>query len=118
MSSKESCANIILQDQMNFLKGYKDCFSTELPDELPPMRGDDDHRIDLIPGSSTPNRAPYLVSYAQQEEILTEVNELLEKGMIDPSSSPFCSPVLLVQDPPQDNLLMNHELHCTTLCQY
>ena len=89
VSSKESCANMDLQDQMNFLKGYKDCFSTELPDELPPMRGDDDHRIDLIPGSSPPNRAPYRVSYAQQEEILTQVNELLEKGMIRPSSSPF-----------------------------
>ena len=82
---------------MNFLKGYKDCFSTELPDELPPMCGDDDHRIDLIPRSSPPNRAPYRVSYAQQEEILTQVNELLEKGMIRPSSSPFCSPILLVQ---------------------
>ena len=96
-SSKESFANPDHEDQMNFLQEYKDCFSTELPDELPPMRGDDDHRIDLIPGSSPPNRAPYRVSYAQQEEILTQVNELLEKGMIRPSSSPFCSPVLLVQ---------------------
>ena len=49
------------------------------------------------PGCSPPNRAPYRVSYAQQEEILTQVNELVEKGMIRPSSSPFCSPVLLVQ---------------------
>ena len=96
-SLKESSANPDHEDQMNFLQEYKDCFSTELPDELPPMRGDDDHRIDLIPGSSPPNRAPYRVSYAQQEEILTQVNELLEKGMIRPSSSPFCSPVLLVQ---------------------
>ena len=63
----------------------------------PPKRGDDDHRIDLIPGSSPPNRAPYRVSYAQQEENLMQVNELLEKGMIRPTSSPFCSPVLLVQ---------------------
>ena len=49
VSSKESYANMDQQYQMNFLKGYKDCFSTELPDELPPMHGDDDHRIDLIP---------------------------------------------------------------------
>ena len=97
-SLKESSANPDHEDQMNFLQEYKGCSSTELPDELPPMRGDDDHRIDLIPGSSPPNRAPYRVSYAQQEEILTQVNELLEKGMIRPSSSPFCSPVLLVQN--------------------
>ena len=44
-----------------------------------------------------PNRPPYRVSYAQQEEIMTQVKELLEKGMKRPSSSPFCSPVLLVQ---------------------
>ena len=43
------------------------------------------------------NRPPYRVSPAQQEEILKQVNELLEKGLIRPSSSHFCSPVLLVQ---------------------
>ena len=59
MYSKESYDNIDLRDQMNFLSGYKDCFSAELPDELSPMRGDDVHRNDLIPRSSPPNRAPY-----------------------------------------------------------
>ena len=97
VSSKESYDNIDLRDQKSFLSGYRDCFSTELLDELPPMRGDDDHRIDLIARSSPPYRAPYWVSYAQQEEILTQVNELLEKGMIHPSSTSFCSSVLLVQ---------------------
>ncbi|MCO5602994.1 hypothetical protein L7F22_057136 [Adiantum nelumboides] len=57
---------------------------------------DDDHAIELIPGSSSPNKPPYRVSQAQQEEIMRQVNELVEKGMVRPSSSPFCSPVLLV----------------------
>ncbi|MCO5608726.1 hypothetical protein L7F22_062941 [Adiantum nelumboides] len=48
--------------------------------ELPPSRGQDDHKIEPILGSSSPNIPPYRVSYAQQEEILTQVNELLEKG--------------------------------------
>ena len=53
--------------------------------------------INLIHGTSLPNRPPYRVSYAQQEEILTQANKLLEKGLVRPSSSPFCLPILLVQ---------------------
>ena len=55
------------------------------------------HRIELIPGISPPNKPPYRVSPSQQEEIMTQVNEILEKWMVQPSSSPFFSPVLLVQ---------------------
>ncbi|MCO5576356.1 hypothetical protein L7F22_030165 [Adiantum nelumboides] len=79
-----------------FLDEYADCFSEALPDQLPHERLED-HNIDLIPGSAAPNKPPYRVSAAEQEEIVTQVNELLQKGYIQPSSSPFCSPVLLVQ---------------------
>ena len=41
-----------------FLHTYDSCFKDEIPNELPPIRGDDDHRIELIQGSSPPNRAP------------------------------------------------------------
>ncbi|MCO5563142.1 hypothetical protein L7F22_016778 [Adiantum nelumboides] len=47
--------------------------------QLTPERPED-HNIDLIPGSATPNKPPYRVSAAQQEEIMTQVNELLQKG--------------------------------------
>ncbi|MCO5611965.1 hypothetical protein L7F22_066225 [Adiantum nelumboides] len=79
-----------------FLDEYANCFSEALPGQLPPKRPED-HSIDLIPGSAAPNKPPYRVSAAQQEEIMMQVNELLQKGHIQPSSSPFCSPVLLVQ---------------------
>ncbi|MCO5603226.1 hypothetical protein L7F22_057373 [Adiantum nelumboides] len=81
----------------NFLNQFQDVFIDDIPGELPPKRGDDDLMIELIPGSSPPNKPPYRVSQAQQEEIMRQVNELVEKGMVRPSSSPFCSPVLLVQ---------------------
>ncbi|MCO5548880.1 hypothetical protein L7F22_002342 [Adiantum nelumboides] len=81
----------------NILNQFQDVFIDDIPGELPPKRGDDDHMIELIPGSSPPNKPPYRVSQAQQEEIMRQVNELVEKGMVRSSSSPFCSPVLLVQ---------------------
>ena len=65
----------------------------EIPNEIPPIRGDDDHRIELIQGSSPPNKAPYRVSMDQQEEIMAQVNELLDRGMIHPKSSPYCSSI-------------------------
>ncbi|MCO5561728.1 hypothetical protein L7F22_015351 [Adiantum nelumboides] len=81
----------------NFLNQFQDVFIDDILGELPPKRGDDNHMIELIPGSSPPNKPPYRVSQAQQEEIMRQVNELVEKGMVRPSSSSFCSPVLLVQ---------------------
>ncbi|MCO5552988.1 hypothetical protein L7F22_006508 [Adiantum nelumboides] len=48
----------------------KGVFKDDIPGELPPKRGDDDHMIELIPRSSPPNKPPYRVSQAQQEEIM------------------------------------------------
>ena len=76
----------------NFLREFQDVFTNEIPRELPPKRGLDDHTIDLIPCSSPPNKPPYPVSQAQQEEIMRQVNELVENGMVRPSSSPFVPP--------------------------
>ena len=56
------------EERMKFMKQYKDCFSEALPGVLPPKRPED-HAILEIPGTSPPNRAPYRVSAAQQEEI-------------------------------------------------
>ncbi|MCO5557114.1 hypothetical protein L7F22_010670 [Adiantum nelumboides] len=81
----------------NFLSQFQDVFIDDFHGELPPKRGNDDHMIELIPGSSPPNKPPYKVSQAQEEEFMRQVNELVEKQMVRPSSSPFCSPILLVQ---------------------
>ncbi|MCO5613126.1 hypothetical protein L7F22_067401 [Adiantum nelumboides] len=58
-------------DKAAFLNGFSDCFSNSLPDELSPERSED-HRIDVVPGSSPPNKPPYRVSAAQQNEILSQ----------------------------------------------
>lgn len=83
--------------RLNFLKNYEGCFADTLLGSLPPERPGD-HSIDLIPGSSPPYELQHRVSSSQQEEITTQVNELLEKGLIRLNSSPYCSLVLLVQN--------------------
>ena len=40
------------------LQDYEDVFPEEVPPGLPPKRGIE-HQIDLVPGASLPNRAPY-----------------------------------------------------------
>ena len=50
---------------MAFLDKIDSIFIDSIPYELPPFCGNDDHKIELILGSSPPNKPPYNVSYAQ-----------------------------------------------------
>ncbi|GBG60406.1 hypothetical protein CBR_g5583 [Chara braunii] len=52
------------------------------------------HRIEIEPGSRTPKGAVYRMSPRELEELHKQLDELLEKGWIRPSSSPFETPVL------------------------
>jgi hypothetical protein len=64
------------------------------PRELPPQRHAD-HHIPLLPGAQPVNSKPY--TPAQKDEIERQVKELLLNAVIQPSASPFSSPVLLVK---------------------
>jgi hypothetical protein len=66
------------------------------PQGLPPAR-QFDHAIPLVPGAKPVNLRPYRYSPAQKDEIERQIAEMLRQGIIQPSCSPFASPVLLVQ---------------------
>lgn len=66
------------------------------PTSLPPHR-DFDHNIPLIPGARPVNKKPYRYSPQQKDEIEKQVVQMLNQGIIQSSSSPFASPVLLVK---------------------
>lgn len=66
------------------------------PSELPPHRACD-HRIPLIPGAQPVAVCSYRYSPQLKSEIEAQVSEMLKTGIIQPSSSAFSSPVLLVR---------------------
>lgn len=66
------------------------------PTSLPPSRVFD-HKITLVPGVKPMNVKPYRYSPTQKDEIERQIKEMLLNGIIQPSSSPFSSHVLLVK---------------------
>jgi hypothetical protein len=79
----------------NLLQEFKDVFPTEIPPELPPLRGIE-HQIDLIPRATLPNRATYRTNPEETKEIQRQVQELLDHGYVRESLSPCVVPVILV----------------------
>lgn len=66
------------------------------PSGLPPSRAYD-HTIPLLDGVQAFRLRPYRYTPAQKDEIEKQVALLLRNHMIQESSSPFASPVLLVK---------------------
>jgi hypothetical protein len=66
------------------------------PQQLPPQRSFD-HSIPLVQGVKPINIKPYRYSPEQKNEIEAQIKHMLQQGTIQPSTSPFASPVLLVK---------------------
>lgn len=75
--------------------GFRDLFTK--PDGLPPARPDHDHRIVLTAGARPPFKYPFRLSLEERKELEKQLAELLEKGHIVPSNSPFGAPVLFAR---------------------
>jgi len=73
---------------------YKNVF--EKPHGLPPIRSHD-HTIPLMSGNAPVKVRPYPYPHSQKTEIEHINAEMLSEGIIQPSSSPFSSPVLLIK---------------------
>ncbi|GKF75540.1 hypothetical protein Tco_0224984 [Tanacetum coccineum] len=69
-------------------------FPKELP-RLPPSR-QVEFRIDLVPRAAPVTRTPYILAPSEMKELSVQLQELLEKGFIRPSSSPLEALVLYV----------------------
>jgi hypothetical protein len=76
------------------LAEYQDVFSP--PAGYPPARHCN-HEILLLPGAAPVQVRPYRYPPAVKDEIERQVSEMMSSGLIQPTSSPFSSAVLLVK---------------------
>ena len=74
-------------------------FLDVFPDELPGLPPDKEieFSIDLIPGSKPVSITPYRMTPAELTELRRQLDELLEKGFIKSSYSPWGAPVLFAK---------------------
>jgi hypothetical protein len=76
------------------LEDFEDVFK-EVPG-LPPKR-DIYLSINLMPGEAPVSKTPYIMSTSELKELKMKLEELLNKGYICPSVSPWGAPVLFVK---------------------
>ena len=74
---------------------YLDCFPDELPG-LPPQRVVD-FGIELQPGTSPISMTPHRMALVELQELRVQLQELLDKGFIRPSTLPWGAPVLFAK---------------------
>ena len=74
---------------------FSEVFPTNLP-SLPPDR-DIDFCIDVELGTQPISIPPYHIALAELKELKEQLQDLLSKGFIRPSESPWGAPVLFVK---------------------
>ena len=83
------------QQLAGLLTEFADVFAP-LPAGLPPARKVD-HAIKLEPGAEPAWRPTYRMSPLEQQEVKKQLDDLLAKGWIQPSVSPYGAPILFVR---------------------
>jgi hypothetical protein len=93
-----SCAFVIIEspvERIPVVCDYPDVFPDELPG-MPPDR-DIEFAIELQLGTAPISKRPYRMPPAELAELKKQLQELLDKGFIRPSTSPWGCPALFVK---------------------
>ncbi|KAJ0559852.1 putative nucleotidyltransferase, Ribonuclease H [Helianthus annuus] len=77
------------------VRDFQDVFPEDLPG-IPPER-EVEFGIELIPGAKPVAKAPYRLAPSELQELMSQIQDLLDKGFIRPSVSPWGAPVLFVR---------------------
>jgi hypothetical protein len=84
------------EEIQKLLEEFVDIVVDELPRSLPPIRSII-HHIDLIPGASLPKKAAYRLMPQENDEVKSQVQDLMDKGLIRESLIPCVVPTVLIQ---------------------
>ena len=76
-------------------KDFPDVFPEELPG-IPPER-EVGLSIEILPGIAPTSTAPYMMAPTELKKLKIQLQELLDKGFIRPSVSPWGAPILFVK---------------------
>ena len=82
-------------EDIPIVRDFPDVFPDDLPD-LPPERKVE-FTIDLVLETVPISKTPYRMAPVELKELKTQLQELLDKGFIRPSVSPWGAPVLFVK---------------------
>ena len=92
LDSKRGQVNL---EDVPLIKEFLNVFPEELLG-LPPKR-EVDLSIEVVQGTTPISRAPYRMALTELKEVKTQLQELLNKGFVRPSVSPWGAPVLFVK---------------------
>ena len=81
-------------EEIRIVNEFPDVFPEELLG-MPPDR-DIEFVIELVPGTAPIYKRPYKMGANQLAELKEQLQELLDKGYIRPSSSPWGAPVIFL----------------------
>ena len=82
-------------EDIPIVKEFPDVFPDDISG-LPPDR-EIEFVIELLPGTEPISIPPYKMAQTELKELKAQLEELLNKGFIRPSTSPWGAPVLLVK---------------------
>jgi hypothetical protein len=97
-----ACHHLSVDDKLSnsieairIVSEFLDVFPEELPGMPPEMKVE--FVIELIPGTAPISKRAYRVPEPELVELKKQIDEMLEKGYIRPSTSPWAAPLLFVE---------------------
>ena len=82
-------------EKIPVVREFPDVFPKELPGI--PLEKEVDLSIEIVPVTAPVSRAPYKMAPSYLKELKVQLQELLDKGFVRPSVSPWGAPILFVK---------------------